>query len=300
MRSYGLVELDAVLAIARHGSFRVAAVDLGMSRPAVSHAISQLEGRLGVRLFHRTTRSVALTEAGRQFVEDIAPALSDIREAFERVGTLRETPSGTLRINSSAGAAKQVMTPIFVEYLRRFPDMRIDLVTEGRLVDIVLDGFDAGVRLLQSVPQDMIAVPFGQEQRFKVVGSPSYLEKHGKPQSPEDLSAHRCIRSRMPGGAIYRWEFERNGDASAYDGSGPLLLGDPELMLQAARAGLGLAYLSDFNVAADLDAGTLVAVLEDWTPPFPGLALYYPGRRQVPAGLRAMIELIRESARSSA
>ena len=294
MRSSGLIELDAVLAVARHRGFRAAATELGMSRSALSHAIATLEAKLGVRLFHRTTRSVSLTETGEQFVSGVAPALGQIKEAMERAGSHRETPAGTLRINTSAGAARQMMEPIMFAYLRRYPDMTVDIVTEGRLVDIVVDGFDAGVRLAELVPQDMIAVPLGPDQRFAVVGSPAYFEHRPKPRTPVDLSRHRCIRSRLPSGGIYRWEFERHGEALAIDGEGPLILDEPNLMLAAALAGIGLAYLSEWNVAADLAAGSLVRVLDEWTPPFPGLSLYYPGRRHVPAGLRALIDLIRE------
>jgi DNA-binding transcriptional LysR family regulator len=214
---------------------------------------------------------------------------------MERAGSQRETPSGRLRINTSAGAARQMMEPIVFEYLRRYPDMTIDIVTEGRLVDIVVDGFDAGVRLAELVPQDMIAVPLGPDQRFAVVGSPGYFQHRPKPRTPADLSQHRCIRSRLPSGDIYRWEFTRHGEVLAIDGEGPLILDEPNLMLAAARAGIGLAYLSEWNVAADLVAGSLVRVLDEWTPPFPGLSLYYPGRRHVPAGLRALIDLIRET-----
>ncbi len=246
-------------------------------RSALSHAIAALEAKLGVRLFHRTTRSVSLTEAGEQFVSGVAPALGQIREAMARAGSHRDTPAGTLRINTSAGAARQ-MEPLVFEYLRRYPDMTVDIVTEGRLVDIVVDGFDAGVRLAELVPRDMIAVPLGPDQCFAVVGSPAYFKQHPKPRTPADLSRHRCIRSRLPSGGIYRWEFERHGEALAIDGEGPLILDEPNLMLAAARAGFG------------------VRVLDEWTPPFRGLSLYYPGRRHVPAALRAMIDLIREKA----
>ncbi|MDE1174311.1 MAG: LysR family transcriptional regulator [Parvibaculaceae bacterium] len=294
MRTSGLVELDAVLAVARHRGFRAAATELGMSRSALSHAIATLEAKLGVRLFNRTTRSVSLTEAGEQFVAGVAPALGDIREAMARAGSHRDTPAGTLRINSSAGAANQIMEPVILEYLRRYPDMTVDIVTEGRLVDIVVDGFDAGVRLAELVPRDMIAVPLEPDQRFAVVGSPAYFETHPRPASPADLVHHRCIRSRLPSGGIYHWEFERHGEAVTVDGKGPLILDDAGLMLKAARAGVGLAYLSESRVAGDLAAGTLMRVLDEWTPPFPGLCLYYSGRRHMPAGLRALISLIRE------
>jgi DNA-binding transcriptional LysR family regulator len=294
MRASGLIELDAVAAVARHRNFRAAAIELGLSRSALSHAVAALEQRLGVRLFHRTTRSVSLTEAGEQFVARVAPALGEIREAMATAASGQATPAGTLRINTSAGAARQMMGPVILEYLKRYPEMQVDIVTEGRLVDIVVDGFDAGVRLADSVPQDMIAVPLGPPQRFAVVGTPAYFARHGRPLTPEDLKAHRCIRSRLPSGAVYRWEFERHGESFAIDGTGPLILDEPNLMLEAARAGVGLAYLTEWNVAADLAAGRLERVLEDWTPPFPGLCLYYPGRRHLPAGLRALVELIRE------
>ena len=294
MRTSGLTELEAVLAVARQRSFRAAATELEMSTSALSHTVAALETRLGVRLFNRTTRSVSLSEAGEQFVASVAPALSAIRDAVEQASSRRLTPAGTLRINTSPGAARQVMTPLILEYLRRYPEMMVDIVTEGRLVDIVVDGFDAGIRLAESVPQDMIAVPFGLAQRLVVVGAPAYFARHAPPRSPGELLAHRCIRYRLASGAIWRWEFERHGESLDVDVQGPLTLDDSTLMLEAARAGVALAYLSDWNVAEDLAQGRLQCVLEDWTPPFDGLCLYYPGRRHVPAGLRALIELIRE------
>ncbi|BAN26832.1 LysR family transcriptional regulator [Caballeronia insecticola] len=295
MKTSGLSELEAVLAVARHRSFRAAAREMSVSTSALSHAVAALEARIGVRLFNRTTRSVSLSEAGAQFVQSVAPALSTIRDALEQAGSFRDTPSGTLRINTSTGAANQVM-PLFIAFLERYPDMKLDIVTEGRMIDIVVEGFDAGIRLLETVPQDMIAVPFGDRQRFAVVGSPAYFAQHAPPRVPADLAAHRCIRSRMPSGSIYQWEFEKHGQALRIDGESALTLDDPGLMLAAARAGLGLTYLTEWNVGADLEAGTLVRVLEDWTPPLDGLCLYYPGRRHVPAGLRMLIELIREHA----
>ncbi|MDR6290450.1 MULTISPECIES: LysR family transcriptional regulator [Inquilinus] len=294
MHRSGLVELEAVVAVARRGNFRAAAADLGMSSSALSHAVRGLEARLGVRLFNRTTRSVSLSAAGEQFVAGVAPALSDIRGAMEAVNRHRDTPAGTLRLNTSAGAARRILTPIILEYLRRYPEMKVDLVTEGRLIDIVVDGFDAGIRMAETVPGDMIAVPVGGALRFAVVAAPAYFADRPRPQTPGDLMAHRCIRARMPSGVIYRWEFERRGEALALDVPGPIILDEPTLMIEAALAGLGVAYLSEWSVLADIAAGRLVRVLEDWTPSFAGLALYYPGRRHVPAGLRAFIDLVRE------
>lgn len=294
MRQGRLVELEAVVAVARRRSFRAAAAEVGLSTTALSQAVAELEGRLGVRLFNRTTRSVAPTAAGEQFVAQVAPALGVIRESMEAVNRHRTSPAGLLRLNISAGAARQILSPIIFEYLHRYPEMAVDIVTEGRLVDIVKDGFDAGVRLAESVPGDMIAVPLGPEQRLIVVGSPAYLKGRVPPQTPHDLRTHDCIRTRLPSGGIYRWEFERRGEKVVVDVSGRVTLDEADLMHEAALAGLGLAYLSEWWAATDVAAGRLVQVLADWTPSFPGLCLYYPGRRHVPSGLRTLIDLIRE------
>lgn len=290
----GLTELEAVLAVARQGSFRGAAAALEMSTSALSQAVASLEQRIGTRLFHRTTRSVRLTEAGRRFVAEVGPAVADIHAALGRAAEETGEPSGTLRLNMSAGAARRVMTPYLVPYLRRYPRVHLDVVTEDRLIDIVREGFDAGIRTADMVPGDMVAVPFGAPVRFAVVASPAYFRAHGTPRVPADLSRHACIRARMPAGHIYRWEFERRGEAVAVDVTGPLTLDEPSLMREAAEAGLGLTYLTEFNAADALAAGRLERVLEDWTPPFDRLCLYYPGRRHLPAPLRALVELIRE------
>jgi DNA-binding transcriptional LysR family regulator len=294
MRS-GLTELEAVLAVARHGSFRGAAAALEMSTSALSQAVAALEARIGTRLFHRTTRSVRLTQAGERFVADVGPALADIRGAIERASDEAGAPSGTLRLNTSLGAAQRVVRPYLIPYMRRYPDVHVDLVTEGRLIDIVREGFDAGFRTEDTVPGDMVAVPFGQPIRFAVVGTPEYFARHGRPRTPADLARHACIRARMPAGHIYRWEFARHGETVAVEVAGALTLDEPRLMLQAAEAGLGLAYLTEFDVEEALAAGRLERVLDAWTPPFDRLCLYYPGRRHVPAPLRALIDLIRET-----
>jgi DNA-binding transcriptional LysR family regulator len=290
----GLTDYDAILAVARLGSFRAAAAELGLSTSALSHSIAATEARLGIRLFNRTTRSVSPTDAGEQFVARIGPAIGAIGDAVEAINSHRDTPSGTLRINSSAGAARMILTPVIFDYLRRHPEMNVVIVTEGRLVDIVGQGFDAGIRLAEAVPQDMIAVPIGGEQRMLVVGSPAYFETHSRPIVPDDLLGHVCVRARMASGAIWRWEFEKRGETLEIDVPGPLVLDEMALMLEAALAGMGLCYLSEWSVADHIAAGRLIPVLEDWTPPYPGLCLYYPGRRHVPAGLRALIALIRE------
>jgi DNA-binding transcriptional LysR family regulator len=288
-----LNDLDAVLAIARKGSFRAAALDLGMSTTALSNAVGKLEATLGVRLFNRTTRSVSPTDAGRLFVERAGPALQDIRGAMEAVRSQQATPSGTLRINAFATAAREILSPLVLEFLRRHRQVHVDLVTEGRLVDIVAEGFDLGVRASDLVPTDMIAVSLGRPQRYAVVGSPAYFEKHKRPRVPPDLLDHPCIRVRLPNGALYRWQFEKRGQAAQIDVDGPITLDEASLARTAVLEGMGLGFFMERDVRADMETGRLIRVLEDWTPPRTGLSLYYPGRRNPSAALRAFIDLAR-------
>lgn len=296
MRRPALPDFDAVLAVARRRSFRAAAVDMGMSTTALSHAIAGLETSLGVRLFNRTTRSVSLTDAGRQFVEHVGPALAELRGALEGVRSQRDTPSGTLRINTAPTAGRQIISPLVVEYLRRYPEMEIDLVTEGRLVDIVAAGFDLGVRTADLVPSDMIAVPLGRPQRFAVVASPSYFADHPRPTTPTDLLRHDCIRIRLPDGARYRWQFERGGETLQVEVRGRLTLDEASLARAAALEGAGIGFFMEPDVLDDIEARRLIRVLEDWTPPLPGYCLYYSGRRNPSFGLKAFLALAREFA----
>jgi DNA-binding transcriptional LysR family regulator len=291
------LELEAVVAVARHGGFRVAARDLDMSSSALSHAVAALETRLGVRLFNRTTRSVALSAEGEQFVGEIAPALAAIRTAMERIDEHRAEPVGVLRLNLPPGAGRMILSPLIYEYMRRYPRVTVDMVSEGAMVDIVGQGYDAGVRLEEFVPPDMIAVPITRPIRSIVVGSPAYFAGRKPLRTPADLAEHRCIRRRLGSGAIYRWEFEKRGEAVAIDVPGQLILDDNDLMLVAALAGEGLAFVSDIAAAQSIEAGLLQPVLEDWSPEYPGLCLYYPSRRNIPARLRAFIDLIRQQAR---
>jgi DNA-binding transcriptional LysR family regulator len=294
MRASGLIDLEAVVAVARCRNFRAAAAELGRSRSAVSHTVAALEQRLRVRLFNRTTRSVSLTEAGEAFVASVGSALADIHAAFESASSRRTSLGGTLRIKTFDDAAREMVAPIILQYLRRHPEMKVDVVTNGQPVEIAIDGFDAGVRRADDVPQDMIAVPLSYELRMAVVGSLAYLENKRKPRTPKDLLAHRCIRHRLPSGTVVSWKFERQGTATTIDAAGPLTLDDPAFVLDAARAGVGLAYLRESIVAADLAHGRLIRVLEDWTRPFPGICLYYQDRRTLPARLRALVDLVHE------
>lgn len=291
------LELEAVVAVARHGGFRVAARELDMSSSALSHAVAALEARLGVRLFNRTTRSVALSAEGEQFVAEVAPALATIRTAMERIDEHRSEPAGILRLNLTHGAARMILSPLIFEYMRRYPQVSVDMVTEAAMVDIVGQGFDAGVRLQEFVPPDMIAVPITGPIRSVVVGSPSYFAGRKPPKTPAELAEHDCIRRRTGSGTIYRWEFEKRGQEIVVDVPGRLTLDEEQLMLNAALAGEGLAYLSDATTADSVEAELLRPVLEDWSPGYPGLCLYYPSRRNMSARLRAFIDLVRQQAK---
>ncbi|MFJ3522554.1 LysR substrate-binding domain-containing protein [Pseudomonas sp. NPDC090203] len=291
----GLSELDAVLAVARRGSFRQAAIDLNVSTTALSSTIAQLEARLESRLFNRTTRSVAITEAGRVFLEQVGPALQDLRAALDAVRSHNAGPSGTLRINAFASAARSALLPLVVEFLAQHPQVHIDLVTEGRLVDIVADGFDFGVRSESLVPSDVIVIPLGPPQRYAVVGSPGYFEKHGTPRTPSDLLQHRCIRVRLPNGAIFPWYFERDSEVTRLDVSGPLTLDESSVVKAVVRQGIGLGFFMEQDVQDEVAAGEFVRILDDWTPPRDRLCLYYPNRRNPSAAVRAFIELARAS-----
>ena len=289
-----LTDLDAVLSIARLGSFRAAALELGMSTTALSNAIAKLEERLGIRLFNRTTRSVSLTDGGKTFVERIGPAMTDIHDAMLAAQSLQDTPTGTLRINAFASAAREVMEPLILTFMRRYPQVHVDLVTEGKLVDIVAAGFDLGLRTVDLVPNDMIVLPLGLDRSNAVVASPDFLRTHGTPTEPADLYRFRCIRARLPNNALFRWRFEKDGNAMQIDVQGSITLDEPSLVRIAAQNGVGIGYVMEADVRDDIAAGRLVRVLEDWTPSLAPLALYYPGRQNPPAAFSAFIQAARE------
>lgn len=288
-----LTELDAVLTVARLGKFRTAALELGVSTTALSNAVGKLERSLGVRLFNRTTRSVSLTEAGQQFVAQIAPAVRDIRDAMDAVRSQQTTPSGVLRINAFPTAAREIFSWLVLPFLAVHPQVHIDIVTEGRLVDIVAGGFDLGVRSADFVPADMIALPLGARRRNVVVAAPGYLAARGTPRVPQDLAGHACLRVRLPNGAIHRWPFEKDGQSVHVDVDGPVTLDEASLARTAALASVGLTLAMESDVRDDIEAGRLVRVLEDWTPSLPPLSLYYPSRRNPTAAFKAFIDFAR-------
>ncbi|MBW9050943.1 LysR family transcriptional regulator [Rhizobium mesosinicum] len=295
-----LDDLNAFAAIVTHRSFRKAAGELGLSPSTLSHMMRNMEARMGVRLLHRTTRSVAATEAGEMLLDRLKPVLRDLDLALDAVGEFGGQPSGTLRINASEIAARVLLNAAIPLFLERYPEISLDIVTENRLVDIVGEGFDAGIRLRESVPLDMIAVEFGGETRFLAVASSAYLKDHKQPKTPEDLKRHRCIRLRMPSGKLYRWEFEKHGQAVTIEVSGALTLDHVELMAEAAVKGLGIAYVPERVARPYLASGDLISVLDDWCPSIPGLCLYYPGHRHLPQSLRAFISVLTEAERQGA
>ncbi|MGO4139136.1 LysR family transcriptional regulator [Rhizobium brockwellii] len=289
-----LNDLKAFTAVAAHRSFRKAADELGLSASTLSHVVRTLEKNLGVRLLNRSTRSVAVTEAGERLLVRLGPTLHELQAALDEVTSFGERPRGNLRINANETAARLLLQTVVPIFLRRYPDATLDLVTEGRLVDIVEEGFDAGIRLGEALPQDMIAVRFGGDVRFLAVASPEYLASRPVPSVPEDLKNHDCIRVRLPSGKLYRWEFEQRGREMTVDVPGALTLDHIGLMVESAVEGLGIAYVPERAARADLDESRLTIVLEDWCPSIPGLHLYYPGRRHVSPLLKAFIEVLRE------
>ncbi|MER9898009.1 LysR family transcriptional regulator [Mesorhizobium sp. M0130] len=288
-RTY-LSQLAVLATVAQCGSFRGAAKELAIAPSAVSHAVSSLEARLGVRLLARSTRSVAPTEEGAQLLERLRPALSEIDLALESAIEARDRPAGNLRLNVPRTAAHLTLTPRLGAFAAAYPDIVLEIVIEDRFTDVVEGGFDAGVRLGESLQRDMIAVRIGPNLRGAVVGAPSYFETRPRPIHPHDLAGHRCIRFRFASGILYRWEFEKNGEEIEIAVQGPLILDEDHLIANAAVDGAGLAFVFEDYVRDALAAGKLVRVLEDWCPPFDGFFVYYPSRRQMRPALRAFAD----------
>lgn len=290
----GFDELAAFAAVARARSFTRAGAKLGVSPSALSQTIKGLEGRLGVRLLTRTTRSVAPTEAGDRLLQTVAPRLEEIEQALAALADMRERPAGMIRITAGEHAARSVLQPGLARLLPDYPDIRVEIVVDYGMVDIVSEGFDAGVRLGEQVAKDMIALRIGPDMRMAVVGSPVYFERRERPLTPQDLTDHNCINMRLPTyGGIFPWEFEKDGREVKVRVDGQLTFNTIRQRLDSALQGLGLAYMPEDVAAPCIASGDLVRVLEDWCPPFSGYHLYYPSRRHASPAFSLLIEALR-------
>jgi DNA-binding transcriptional LysR family regulator len=295
-----LDDLAAFLCVVRAGGFREGARASGASASGLSEAVRRLESELGVRLLNRTTRSVVPTEAGGRLLERVGPALTEVEAALDVVNGYRDRPAGTLRLNVPVSAARLVLPAIVPAFLGAFPDIRLEVITEESFIDVLAAGCDAGIRYGERLEQDMIAVPIGpRTQRFATAASPAYLDRRGRPGHPRDLLSHSCLRGRFPSGASMLWEFEREGEVVRIEPTGPLVVrvgGATDLAVAAAIAGTGIVSLFEEWLRPHLQSGALEPVLEPWWQSFPGPFLYYPGRRLVPAPLRAFIDFIKRTA----
>jgi DNA-binding transcriptional LysR family regulator len=288
-----LSQLAVLATVAQCGSFRGAARELAIAPSAVSHAVSSLEARLGVRLLARSTRSVAPTEEGAQLLERLRPALSEIDLALESAVEARDRPAGNLRLTVPRTAAHLALTPRLGAFASAYPDIVLEIVIEDRFTDVVEGGFDAGVRLGESLQRDMIAVRIGPDLRGAVVGAPTYFATMPRPRHPHDLVDHRCLRFRFSSGILYRWEFEKDGEEIELAVQGPLILDEDHLIANAAIDGAGLAFVFEDYVRDGIADGKLIRVLEDWCPPFDGFFVYYPSRRQMRPSLRAFVDFFK-------
>ena len=292
-----LGELNAFLSVARAGGFRDAARATGASASGLSEAVRRLEARLGVRLLNRTTRSVAPTEAGARLIERLGPALGEVEAALDVVNIFRDRPAGTLKLNVPIGAARIVLPAILPGFLAAYPEIQVEIVAQDNFVDLLAAGCDAGIRYDERLEQDMIAVPIGPRvQRFAAAASPAYLAGHGVPAHPRDLLDHRCLRGRFESGRLIPWEFEKHGEILVVEPPPALIVtvgSAIDMLLDVAAAGSGIVCLFEDWLKPNFASGALVPVLEDWWESFPGPFLYYPGRRLVPAPLRAFIDYVK-------
>lgn len=291
-----LEDLAAFAAIAREGGFRGAARATGTSASRLSESLRRLETKLGVRLLHRTTRHVAPTEAGARLLERLTPALAEVASALDVVNGFRERPAGRLRMNVPVSAARLVLPHIVPAFLAAYPEITLEVTAEERFVDLVAEGYDAGIRYEERLEQDMVAIPIGpRRQRFALGASPAYLAQRGRPEHPRDLLNHACLRGRFANRALYPWEFERDGELVKVEPGGPLIVGlgtSTDLAVDVAVAGGGIVYLFEDWLRPYFDRGELVPVLQDWWPGFSGPFLYYAGRRLLPAPLRAFVDFV--------
>jgi DNA-binding transcriptional LysR family regulator len=294
MSDLDLRDLDAFVVLARTRNFRRAALESRVSVSSLSQRLRDMEERLGVRLMNRTTRSVALTEAGELLLAGVGPAISDVSEALDRVRGLRGVPSGRLRINAPPPAIDLVLAPMVAPFIEAYPQIDLEIIGESSFIDIVDAGFDAGVRYGEHLAQDMIAVTLGPPQRYAAVASPDYVARHGKPRHPKDLLDHRCIRIRFGRGALLDWEFEKAGRVVKVSPPPRLIANYPGLAQRAAHDGFGFWLTFEGYVRDAVKSGALVSVLDDWCPPFPGPFLYYPSRRQPPPALAAFVAFVGE------
>ena len=297
MAAIRLDHLETFALIVRCGGFRAAAAERGVSSSVMSQTMGALEQALGIRLLNRTTRSVAMTEAGERLLERLRPALDDIRLALVELDQLRDNPSGTLRINAPGPAVDHVLCPLAFAFMEAHPDVKVEIISDAAIVDIVAQGFDAGVRFGQQLAQDMIAVPLGQPLRYAIVASPDYLSSRGRPETPFDLINHNCIRRRYPGGALATWAFKKAGETVEIAPVGRLTLSSAHGELQAAIAGQGIAHVFEDYAEAAIENGTLLELLADWSASLPSWFLYYPNRRHNSAAMRAFLEFVRRSTR---
>ncbi|MEI7342371.1 LysR family transcriptional regulator [Pectobacterium brasiliense] len=287
-------DLISFLVVARERSFTKAAAKLGLSQSALSHSIRGLEERLGVRLLTRTTRSVAPTEAGEKLAHSLGPHFADIESELVALGDMRERPAGNIRITAGEHAVDSILWPVLKPFLVNYPDINVDITVDNALADIVLGRFDAGIRLGEQVEKDMIAVRVAPEMSMAVVGSPNYFARNPAPVTPQDLQHHRCINLRLPTmGGIYAWEFEKNGREIKVRVEGQLTMNSLRQRIDAARIGLGLAYVPEDSVQNDIASGRLIRVLTEWCPPFPGYYLYYPSRKQHTTAFSLFVEALR-------
>lgn len=290
---HDLADLSAFAAICRRGSFRLAASELGVSTSALSHALRNLEGRLGVKLLNRTTRSVAPTEAGRKLAAQLDQSFGEIGEALSELAQYRAGPLGGLRINVPRDAARLLLSPVLARYLHDCPGVKIEVVVDNNMVDIVKAGFDAGIRFGDTVPQDMVCMPLTPPLKWVVVATPAYLGRHGTPRTPDDLLRHACIRLRLGDQTLFRWELGQGARACEVDVPGALIVNDTDMAVDAALDGLGLAYCLERYAEPHLRAGRLRRVLDDWAPAGAPLVMYYPSRRQLAPALSRLIQAIR-------